>query len=323
MWYLWIAVSCFQLAVCGSSWQGIAVTPRLAVPDGAMAQAQVPPPRRASVQQEGAAEEAEEAEEGEEEIPAEIQLPTGPMRMELASISETRVRSEGEPMRGMPEASLRLNVNLTGERLGEIVSLGHLVIEHMIDDTGAVLASPEDLEARDLESTSPVNMSKRVLARGFVTRIGEAKAPSRLARKLTKVSGWVNVVYATETEDILVDNPLKFLGGNIEHPRLAELGIKVRVVKPGNEAGEVHPEKGLGLMFDGSRKSVRNVRFFDAWMKPMYPRPRMVKTAEGKEYAYYAMVVGQVDEDMQILFTVYPQIEEARIPFTFENVELP
>jgi hypothetical protein len=255
--------------------------------------------------------------------PEDIKPPTGPMRVELLSVSETRVHYEGQPPQKPAKSSLRLQAKLTGERLAELVAVGRLVLEELIDDTGAMLAAPQDVDPAERNATRPLRMSRQILVKGFVGLQANTKVPSRAARQITKANGWVNVAYATETEEIMIDNPLQYADRYIEHPRLAELGFKVRVVNPGKEINQKRDGRGIGLQFDGYRKHMRRVEFFDAWMKPMYARDRTVKTPEGQEYIFYGVVVGQLDADSQMLLRFYPEIEEAQIRYTFENIELP
>ncbi len=254
----------------------------------------------------------------------QIKLPSGPMRLEPFLVSEMRVRYLREKGKNAPESTLRLQATLTGERLPKIVGLGHMVVENLVDDTGAVLVSPADVQERDRKAITPIRMSKRILKAGVIHRVAEVKAPSRAARKITRATGWVHVVYADEREDILIDNPLQYMGGLIDNPRLRELGIKVRVIKPGKEVGKKAKGAGIALEFpDQSRRRIENIQFFDAWMKPLYPRPRSVTPPEGKTYYYYQMQVGKMDADTQMLLTVYPEVEEEDVRFEFKDIELP
>jgi len=333
MCYVWTFVLCFQLAVCGVSSLELAVvspfatldiTPLLQQPQPPSEVGEKPqdaPKKEGSERRRGPAREGGQIATGPPE--QEIKAPTGPMRVELFTVSEERVRYEGEAPEQAAESSIRLHVKLTGERLAEMVGIGHLVIEEMIDDTGAVLASPADIEPRDEEATTPIKSSRRLLAAGFINRAAQAKAPSRDARKLTKVSGWVSVIYATETEDILIDDPLQYEGGDLEHARLKELGMKIRVITPGDEVNVKREGRGIALQFEGSRKKIRQIEFLDAWLKPLYPRSRTVETPGGERYVYFGSVPRPMDADTQMLFTVYPEIEEEKIRFEFKDVELP
>lgn len=274
-----------------------------------------PPEVRSLPRQEQEAERAEE----------EIELPTGPMRLAPHALVESRVRHFDQTPHPPDQATLRLQATLTGERLKDIVGLGRLVIEEAVDDTGKVLASPENIKRRDRVATSPYRVTKRVLRTGFITVFAELPAPAREARKLVKVSGWIKLVYGGETEDILIDNPLQYLGGYIDHPRLRELNMKVKVIEPGDEIDEARDGRGIALEFERCAKQVRNTAFYDAWLRPMYPRARRVERPDGRDYMYYGVMPGiaPVDEDMQMILTVWPQVEEETVRFTFENLELP
>jgi hypothetical protein len=330
MWHVWIAVFCCQVASGATSSPEPGTALDLISPAVQLTQ-QDP---QAEAGQKGQQQETQE-EEGalprlqpriagpRQEQKEEITPPTGPMRIELYSISESRTRYIGEPPERPQGNSIRLLVNLTGERLPEIVGMGHLVIEEMTDDTGAVLAAPDELQRRDQSATSPVRITDRMVQRGYVQRVGDARGPTREARRIKKTTGWINLVYATETEDILVDNPLQYLGGYIEHPRLQELGLKIKVVEPGEEVRQIQERGGIALQFERSAKQVQHVGFFDAWLKPMYPRSRRVEAPDGQEYVYYSMVVGNLDADVQMILTVYPEIEEERVRFEFEDIKLP
>ncbi len=262
--------------------------------------------------------------EGKAHAEEKIAPPTGPMRIEPFLLSETRIRYLKKKGKNAPESTLRLQVTLTGERLPKIVGMGHLIVDNMVDDTGAVLATPADVSNRDRNVISPVRMSKRILKSGVMHRVAEVKAPSRSATKISRATGWVHVVYADKREEILIDNPLQYLGGLIDNPRLNELGIKIRVLKPGKEVGKTKPGSGIALEFvDKSRRRIENIQFFDAWMKPLYPRPRAINPPEGKTYYYYQMQIGRMDSDTQMLVTVYPEVEEEDIHFEFKDIALP
>ncbi len=255
--------------------------------------------------------------------PEPIRPPSGPMRIEPFSLTETRVRNlrnaEAQP-RG---SNLRFQVLITGQRLGEVVGLGNLIIEYMADDTGQVLASLDDYTEQEREATSPVRLSKRMLKRGVVQRVSEVKVPSRKATRLTEVRGWVNLVYATETEQIMIDNPLQYLGGYIDHPRLAELGLKIQVVEPEESVAKRAQRKGIALRFSDNLKHVRKIEFFDAWLKPLYPRQHNINPENGEPYVFFEPMVSQIDTDTQMLLTIYPKIEEQKLRFEFKDIELP
>jgi hypothetical protein len=321
MWYIWTAVFCCSIAACEAVAQGPAARSELATPQ---AEAPQPPPPPRKPDQQPLVPEDEEVEGPEGEEPIEINLPTGPMRVEPWAISESRNRYDSDPPPKPPESTLNLRLKLTGERLVHLASRGEPIIEEMVDDTGAVLKTSADYEPRELTKVYPLRAGKRMRQAGYAGLNVTAPASSREARKLTKVRGYVNVVFAVDTDEIMIDNPLQYLGGYLQHPRLQELGIKIKVITPDEGAMEKHDVGGIALQFvDGARKHLNKAEFFDGWLKPLYARERPTETPEGEEYVFYAVVVGKIDADTQMLMKLYPQIEEEKITFELENIELP
>jgi len=325
MWHVWIAFLCFSIAACDAGVQGSAATTELTTPQAQTPQAPPPPPEPDSQQGplSGPATRFPRQEEPEEEG-GEIELPTGPMRVEPWAISESRNRYDSDPPPKPPESSLTLRAKLTGERLVDMVGRGEMIVEEMVDDTGAVLKTLSDYEPRELARTYPLRAGKRMLTAGFAGLNVGARAPSRAARRLTKVRGYVNVVYATETEEVTIDNPLQYLGGYLEHPQLQKAGIKIKVITPGEGVMGKQDVGGIALQFvDGAEKYLRKAEFFDGWLKPLYARERPVTTPEGEEYVFYAVVVGKIDADTQMLIRFYPEIEETKVTFELKDIELP
>lgn len=280
-------------------------------------------PRQATLRQDGPMPKRNMARRGGPEEQVEVTPPTGPMRVLFHSIAETRARSVYEDAPA-PPATLRFTGFVTGERLGELVGVGSLAIEEMTDDTGAVLTSPAELTEADRTATRAVRISPRLMRKGGFQRTREIKAhTSREARKLTKITGWVNVVYGGDTEEILIDNPLQYVGGVIQHPRLKEIGLNIEVVEIGSEVQEQKNKKGIGLRLGNGVKQIKRLTFFDAWMRPTHPKNRIVQPENGEPYMYYPFTVGQADVDTQLLLEVYPKIEEQRISFEFKDIELP
>jgi hypothetical protein len=46
-------------------------------------------------------------------------------------------------------------------------------------------------------------------------------------------------------------------------------------------------------------------------------------TPAGDEYVFFAVVVGAIDADTQMLMKFYPEIQEEKVTFELENIELP
>lgn len=318
MSHVWSLVLCIQLSLMSGS-AAVASTTVDSAPD----QAQQQPARKAAPQAKPMQQKQPDR-DAPEDI-SKIPPPTGPMRLLFHSITEVRNRV-AEGVEGAPPSTLRLTATMTGERLAEIVGIGGLVVDEMIDDTGAVLAKPEDVTEQDRTFTQQVKISAKLMRMGSFQRTREINAVSnRAARKLSKVTGWVNVVYGHGSEEILIDNPLQYVGGLIDNARLKELGIGIEVVEVGPDV-RVDPKlgKGVGLRYTSSRKQIRSVEFFDAWMRPVHPRETLVTPEDGSgEYVYFPFTVGQADADTQLLLVVHEQIEEDKVSFEFNDIELP
>ena len=251
-------------------------------------------------------------------------LPTGPMRVEPWTLTETRFKCIGELHEHPPEPSITLRTKLTGEKLRYLSGRGEMIIEEMVDDTGLVLMTIDDFAPRELTKIYPLRAGKKMMTVGYAGLTVKAKSPSRQARKLSKVRGYVNTVYAETTEEIMIDNPLQFSGGLIKHPRLEELGIKIKVIDPDPGVVDKREKGGIALQFpEGSIKKVRKIEFFDGWLKPLYARERPVTKPDQDEYIYYAVMIGPIDGDSQMLLKFYPEVEEQRVEFEMKDIELP
>lgn len=266
----------------------------------------------------------QDAQDGQNATEPTTSAPTGPMRMEPIVLYETRVWYGIEPPGGAgPTSTLRLQVKLTGERLGEVVRSGPLVIEEAVDENGTSLVDAEAMGQHAREMTLPVNINARVLQQGFLPREASLNSPPRSSLKIARLRGYCNVVYADKAEQIVIENPLQYEGRNLEHPRLAELGIEIRVLKIGEEADEPGGGKGIAMKFTEGEEKIRASDFFDAWMKRMAIRARIGQTNTDKKYTYYATQVGRIDEDTQLILHVFPEIETARIPLMADELALP
>lgn len=249
--------------------------------------------------------------------------PTGPMRVEMLTLMEQRVRNL-EPRPGTEaQSALRFQVKVTGERLPEIVRAGRLVVEEAKDDTGKDVIDPEFLKEREKTVTNAVAINNRILQQGYLPAESRLLNSPRAAKTLTLVRGYVNLVYAKDTEDIVIENPLKYEGGIVENPRLKELGIELRVMKLGEEAKEPGDGRGIAIKFVDGEDSIRGVDFYDSWYHRMNTRPRAGKTEDDKRYTYFAVGAGKLDEDSSMVVVVYPKIERQTLQFKFDNVELP
>lgn len=249
--------------------------------------------------------------------------PTGPMRLEMLRIIETRVWTPDTP--GPNETSgMRFQMKLTGERFAQIVRAGDLIIEKMVDDKGNDLIKPDSIKDRQKTATQKVTINPRALQQGYMPREQIMRVPARGATRIAEAEGYVNLVYGGETETINIRDPLQYEGQNVDHPRLKELGITCRILKLGEEADEPGDGRGIALKFTDGEDHIQNVGFNDAWYRRMNARPRAGKTTdEESRYAYYAIGGGRLDADCEMAITVYPKIERETVRFSLKDVALP
>lgn len=254
----------------------------------------------------------------------DMKLPEGPMRVEPWAFMETRNYYKDDPPTGGVKSTLVFRTKLVGERLVYLAGRGEMIIEEMIDETGKTLLTTADFNPKELTKIYPLRAGKRMIQAGYAALQATGEAASRNARTLRTAKGYVNVVYAKRTEEILIDNPLQYVGGFLEHPKLKEIGLKIKVIDADGKFKETGSAPGLGLQFmDDCQKYIRMIDFYDAWLKPMYARERPMETPEGEEYVLYVSMVGKMDADTQLAIKYYPEIEEERVRFEFNELELP
>lgn len=254
----------------------------------------------------------------------DLKLPEGPSRVEPWALSETRNYYLEDPPPGGVKSTLSFRAKLTGEKLVYLAGRGEMVIEEMVDDTGKVLLALKDVDPKELTRIYPMRAGKRMLQAGYTALNVNAEASDRAAKKVQKIKGYINVVFAKRTEEILIDNPMQYVGGFIDNPKLKEIGIKIKVLDADGKIKETGESPSLGLQFvDDSQKYIRKIEFYDAWLKPLYARERPMETPEGEAFTLYGSMAGKMDADTQLVIRYYPKIEEERIPFEFTDLELP
>jgi hypothetical protein len=240
------------------------------------------------------------------------------------SLTETRNYYQSEPPPEGVISTLNFRVKLTGERLVYLAGRGELIVEEMVDDTGKVLLSLKDVDPKELTAIYPLRVGKRMMQSGYTAVNVAAQASSRGAKKLQLVKGYINVVFAKRTEEIVIDNPLQYVGGLIENPKFKEIGLKIKVLDPEGKAKAAGEKQALGLQFmDDGMKYIRKIDFYDAWLKPLYARERAMETPEGESFTLFSAMAGKIDADTQMVIRYYPKIEEEKVPFEFKDVELP
>lgn len=248
----------------------------------------------------------------------------GAMRVEHLGVMDYRASFVEPAPERAPKPALRVLVRLTGERLGDLYRCGRAIVEEMSDDTGARMFDPTTISEKDRTVTTPVNLSAGIMQQGYHMLDITALPGSRAAKTITRLRGYVNIVFGGHTEEITIENPLQYLGKTVDHPKLKEIGLTVRVLKMGGEeATEPNDGRGIALDFEPSDEQVKAVDFYDENMKKIAARPRDGKSEKVDAYKYYALAGGLVNADTQMVLTVLPKIEKQRIEFDLKDIPLP
>lgn len=257
-------------------------------------------------------------------LPQTPTQPTGPMRVEAFGIQDVRIAFFGGAPERPQEPRARFLFKLTGERIAKVDRVSKLIIEEMTDDTGKSLVDPSVFTERDRTTTNPMPPSANVAQNGFVPLDYTCSTPPvRSATKIAKAKGYVNIVYGGPTEEITIDNPMQNAGKSIDHPRLKELGINVRILKPGEEAAEPADNRGIPIRIEAGDEMVKNIDLYDENMRRMNIRARISKNQKEETYFYYQIMGGIVTPDCQLVLTVHKKIEREKVPFEVKDLALP
>lgn len=247
----------------------------------------------------------------------------GEMRVEYLGLMDQRVDFAPPPPERAPRPALRILFKLTGEKLGDLYRCGKVVIEELVDDTGAKLFDPATIAEKDKTATAIVNTAGALQA-GYHMLDLNATPAARAAKSITSAKGHVNIMFGGPTEDITIENPMQFVGKTIEHPRLASLGLKVRVLKlGGEEATEPADGRGIALAFEPSDEQIKALEFYDENFKKVAARPRDSRSEKVDGYKFYGLAGGLLTADTQMVLTVFTKIEKKKVEFHLKNLTLP
>lgn len=248
----------------------------------------------------------------------------GPLRAELMGVVDMRVKLLEAIPNAPKDSTLRMQYRIQGERVEEIAKIGNILITEAIDDTGKVLIDPNLIS--DLEKTAMrgVTMPAERLKSGALTLPAQlSKAPERKANTLKKIRGTVRVVLAKSPEQITVPNPVQYLGGALLHPRLAELGIEIVNAKTDGVSQAPPPERSIVLLVKTKKDNVKSTQFFDGSMRPIRPRESPVTLATGEAATGYVFDPATQMNDVQVVFDVYPVVDDLNLPIAIDDFQLP
>ncbi len=247
----------------------------------------------------------------------------GPMRIESYGILETRVSFGGQaPPPRAPAPSLRFQLKLTGERLTDLIRVSPVFLDEVVDDAGGKLYEPKPRTAEDETETALVDVATN-LPVGYWPLYTECNAAGRNAKRLARMRGFVTAVFGRDTEDIAIENPMQYEGRYLEDPRLSAAGVKIKVLKFGEDIQAPADGKTIALRYEDGKNNLKLTAFYDDWMKRMPARGRPAKTEAGDGYTLFSVPRGQFSEDTTLVVTIYKDIKIEKLPFDFTDVELP
>jgi len=245
------------------------------------------------------------------------------MRIELQAMFENR-RKYWEVIGDQKYPSnIQIILRLRGDRLREVVRLGRPIVEQFVDDTGMRLFDPGEYEPRQLTATRAYQIKEVDLKYGIELRVG-GRMPNRQARKISRLRGYVNLMYASQPVALTFPEPRRYVGKTLEHRLIDKLGIplKVRMI-PARDAGLKIDASSFALAYDQGRDHVRDVYVLDEWLRAIKVQASSATTPGGQEVTVYRMMRGVLNRDCELVLVVYPHVEKDRIPIEFYDIELP
>lgn len=247
----------------------------------------------------------------------------GPMRAELMAMQETR-RWFMEPPQGAPTTSdLAFQLRIVGDKMLDIVRIGRPMFTSVIDETGKELVKPDAYTEEQKAETFRTRGTPEQIRENGLLMSGRVEAATRGAKMLKSVRGTVKALMASTSEEIPIKNVLQTRGKNVENARLAELGIVVTVLPPGNPANMASTPGMVAIEYTGKADLVKEAAFFDGWMTRIRTSARNAATNDGKPCFVYQLPEDKLNDDLQIVITVWPELKESPIAIEWTDVALP
>jgi hypothetical protein len=247
----------------------------------------------------------------------------GPLEIELVAMREVRMRMVSDEERQGFESDLRMQFRVKGEKLKSMSRFGNIILTELIDSNGEALVDEETYTNAELEATRPNNLGDDRLKANGLLLISKSKESSRGATHLKSLKGYVRVILAEGTETITIDNPLQYYGGMIKDDRLDAIGMQIRVVPFDEFEQNVRPDRMVIVEYVTMPDNVREVNFYDGWMKQIQSRAAPMTSEDGKECQAFYMDPAAMTDHLQMVLEVHPKVEEVRVEYEATDVELP
>ena len=248
----------------------------------------------------------------------------GEMRVEILAFLEQRYLFFENFLDRLPDSALRVQYRLRGADLAKLVQVGELVIDEAVDDTGKSLVDPQSITESRRESVRDINMKPEDLRnRGWMFG-GSLLSAHREAKVIKNIKGSMRCVFASASEEILITNPIAQIGQMIEHPRLAEIGVKIELVDSRNPNAKADEKREIGVRVVEGEQKLRGVEACDAWLRPIVMRrPIPTKDADGVAYQAYQTAATPVTADSTLILIVSPDVNDRRVEMELTDIKLP
>lgn len=263
------------------------------------------------------------AQQGAQPAAPAVDYTQGELRAEITAMREMRFSIDDPAMAGRFRSELALQVRVAGTPLPRIVRHGNLLLTEVVDDTGHALVTDETYSEADRTTTRPQAIPLARLQSEGLLLATRCEVSQRGAKELRRLRGEVQLFLADEAETVTIVNPFQYVGRIVEHPRLAELGIEIEVVAPERLQSTPPANRTIVLQYKSRPEQVKSALFYDGWMRQLPARDTVVQTRDEQNATMFYFDVGQINNEIQLVFEVHPKVEEIRLPIDLTNVALP
>jgi hypothetical protein len=246
---------------------------------------------------------------------------TGPLRAEITAMREIRLRYVDDADKSAAESQFAMQVRVSGEKLGSITRFGNLILSELVDDKGHSMLDPNSPNEQEKTQMYPMSIPKDRLSSMGLLVMARGRPAERTAEHI-KAKGTIHVVLGEKPEKITILNPLQYLGKTIPDPRLAELGVTVRVV-PTTELKQPVQGQCVVLQYVTKPENVKDAALYDGWMRQLPAGERKVPAADDKECVAYCFESTAALDEIQLVLNVHAKVEDVQLELNAENVPLP
>lgn len=263
------------------------------------------------------------AQQGAQPAAPAVDYTQGELRAEITAMREMRFSIDDPALAGRFRSELALQVRVAGTPLPRIVRHGNLLLTEVVDDTGHALVTDETYSEADRTTTRPQAIPLARLQSEGLLLATRCEVSQRGAKELRRLRGEVQLFLADEAETVTIVNPFQYVGRIVEHPRLAELGIEIEVVAPERLQSTPPANRTIVLQYKSRPEQVKSALFYDGWMRQLPARDTVVQTRDEQNATMFYFDVGQINNEIQLVFEVHPKVEEIRLPIDLTSVALP